>query len=167
MLGPALSPTAQPPRQGTTNAVASDGTGFAYFQASNLNGPISMQQTISDLVVGQRCLVSFQTAGLEYPDGQTYGTDPFQVSIGDSAVTSGGTGKTVVTPSAAYEFYVSDVFTATSASEALKFFDAGTQTWSHVTLLDSVAVTAVPEPGTLVLLFTAVAAGVVCWFRRK
>ncbi len=117
--------------------------------------------------------MSFQAQGLiaaggvADPNGRFIFDNPFTVTIDGNTVTFGGAGKTLVDPSAAYEFYVSDVFTATSETMELMFSDLGGQPYYNVAAIDDVAITAVPEPASIILLIGAVGAGGLFWLRRR
>ena len=155
------------------NSVPFDGAQQAFLQGANLNdgnpSVDSILQTIGGFTVGQQYRVSFEAEALGGKNGATtYVGDPFSVSLGGSLVSFGGAGNTTVNPSASYEFYTSDLFTATSPTMDLKFFDAGGQLYYHCSLIDSVAVTAVPEPASIVsLIIAALIGSVYCLRFRK
>src|SRR5271165_7137139 len=133
---PATSPTGG-------NFVAADGA----FD----NGAIS--QTINGLTIGNSYTVDFWWAGAQQSGFTGATTEQWQVSLGNQ------TQSTPVLSNASHGFTgwksQSFTYTATSSSEVLSFFAVGTPNGvPPFVLLDGVSLdaSAIPEPGTLVLL---------------
>jgi choice-of-anchor C domain-containing protein len=112
--------------------------------AGNINGTIV--QTISGLTVGQTYELSFEMAG--NPDGAPtiktlkagLGSDFDTFTFDTTGHTEASMGWTLMTA----------MFTATSASEVLSFQDLSGVPSPYGSALDSVSLTAVPEPTTVV-----------------
>ncbi len=147
---------------GSTNAVPYEGSQYAFLQGCGEgSGTTSISQQIAGFQVGKSYILSFESAGIEGFSG----TDPFFASVGGSAVTFGGSDW--ISPSGSYGLYCSDPFTATSATMALLFHDAGNVPATFASFLDDVQITSVPEPSTgvflLVLAIVAYIAGLAHW----
>jgi hypothetical protein len=137
--------------------------------AGDTGGVSSISRTISGLIAGQQYRLSFESEALlaEGSTGLFIDKNPLTVSMGASTLSFGGAGNTTVSPSGAWEYYVSDVFTATSDTMTLKFADAGNQSALAISMVDNVVLNAVPEPGTVALLIGAAVAGCALWLRRR
>ncbi|MBN2580040.1 MAG: PEP-CTERM sorting domain-containing protein [Pirellulales bacterium] len=155
-----------------SNSVPFSGDQQAFLQGQDPEGgTCSISQVVSGFVVGQQYQLSFQAEGMTYSvyasGSRLYEGNPFTVTIDGNPVTFGGVDKTLVDPSAAYEFYVSDPFTATSETMELLFADLANQPYYHVAVIDDVAITVIPEPASIILLIGAALAGGLLWLRRR
>jgi hypothetical protein len=128
-----------------------DGGNFAALSSDFNQGTIS--QTISGLTAGKTYVVTFDFAGAQQQGYSGASTDYLAVSLGGqtddtatlSNVSNGFTGWNSETLE----------FTATNTSETLSFLAVGTPTGvPSFALLDGVAISQTPEPGSLVLLST-------------
>jgi hypothetical protein len=156
---------------GSENSGPFNGDQHAFIQGAVFNGAgdgeiNSIEQEITTFEVGKQYRLSFEAEAL-IGAGDIYQVNPLSVSVGGELISFGGAGNTTVRPSAAYEFYVSDIFTATSDTMTLRFFDTGAESGFHVTLLDNVAISEVPEPATIVSLIVAAAIGGLGLLRRR
>jgi len=149
------------PNDGSANglpATSPDGGNYIAADCAFQTAPIS--QTITGLSVNSKYTVSFWYAGAQQYgfDGAT--TEQWLVSLGGQQLS------TAVLSDQSHGFtgwqYTSLTFTATATSEVLAFMAVGTPSGvPPFTLLDGVSkniVTAVPEPGTSLLLAMGLAA---------
>jgi lysophospholipase L1-like esterase len=151
------------PYTGATNSSPSEGLQMAFLQGSGNSTTSSIEQDVAGLVAGRQYVVSFEAKAVAGSTGA--GANPFQVSVGGQDLTFGGT--PLVSPSTACDLYMSDPFTATSSTQTLRFYDAGSVSSTLVSWIDDVQMTAVPEPGTLVLVLAAGLLGLLCYSWRK
>jgi hypothetical protein len=147
-----------------------DGGAFMLLDADpDFTGPL--EQTINNLVVGQRYVLSFDWAAGElsnrtgYTSSQltgTFGTDSFATPIYDNANPAGTPG------SFSGWSQVSFDFTAQSTSQVLSFLAVGSPAGNlpPVALLDGVSLT-VPEPSAWALMMLGVGGMGVALRRRR
>jgi len=157
------------PNNGSANGLPAASPAGGNFIASNPvfqeTGPI--QQTINGLSIGDTYEVGFWWAGAqqyEY-DGDT--VEGWVVSLGAS------TQATPIVNNVSHGFtgwmYETFNFTANNTSELLSFLAVGGPTLGlpPFVLLDGVSVTAVPEPGTLLLMVGGIVALGAVRLRRR
>jgi len=140
------------------NFVAMDGD-------SNDRGPLT--QTINGLTAGAQYLLTFEWGAgqLQSRDGAT--TEQLRYSLGDEVYT------TAVLNNASHGFTgwntVSQVFTATGASQVLSFLSIGTPNGlPPIAMLDNVSMAAVPEPATWAMMLVGfVMVGSAVRYRRR
>lgn len=140
------------PGSGSANGLpASSPTGGNYVAADGAFQIGAISQTINGLIAGGSYSISFDWAGAQQSGFNGANTEQWQVSLGAQ------TQSTVVVNNADHGFtgwvHQKFIYTATSSSELLSFLAVGTPNGvPPFALLDGVSVTAVPEPGSLVLL---------------
>jgi hypothetical protein len=159
------------PGQGYNNGFVDSPAGGNFLAVDGeitYRAPIS--QTISGLTPGAQYNLSFIWAGSQFYDSTTLPvTSPLtaerQVSLGS---------ETFPTPVANYPAHgftgwmtQSFTYTASSASEVLTFLALGTPSVPPVALLDSVSLTAVPEPSTWALMVLGFAGVGFAAYRRS
>lgn len=123
-----------------------------------------LQQTMTGLVIGATYQLSFWQAAVQEnclaDDGtncdptlpRTTETDQWQVTIGSDATRNSTLMTNTIHQSVAWNQQIM-TFTASGTSELLAFLAFGTPSGAPpIALLDSVSVSAIPEPGTIALL---------------
>jgi hypothetical protein len=128
--------------------------------------PDSVNQDITGLTVGQTYVVSFEWAGGQQAGFTGTTTDFWAVSLGGGVPQDTAT---ISVPSGGFSgwFDVTMDFTATAVDETLSFLPGGSGNPPFV-LLDSVSLTAVPEPSTWAMMLLGFGGlGVVARLRRR
>jgi hypothetical protein len=145
---------------GGASAITSspDGGNFVGADGAFNVGPIT--QTITGLVIGQQYSVGFYYAGAQQagPDFTSPTSEQWLVSLGGSAAQ---TTPILNDTSMGFTGWNHEVFTFTAdgTSDALSFLAAGTPNGEPpFSLLDGVTMTAVPEPASMLLMGTGLAA---------
>jgi hypothetical protein len=130
----------------------------------------AINQTVTNLSVGERVAVSFAWAGAQQSGFTGPTTDEWTVSLGTvSASNPSQTTNLLSLPNEGASGWVNQTFTfiATSSSEVLSFLATGTPTGQPpFALLAAVSVTNVPEPASWALMLTGVA-GLIGITRRR
>jgi hypothetical protein len=137
---------------------APNGSQAAFIQGSGgSNGDIS--QIVTGLTVGTVYSLTFYLADREGIYGQ-YPVDPIDVTVG-------GKDLGIITPSS-YSFVEYNLtFEANSASELLSFFGTDAVVGDYDTNLDDVALTAIPEPASVLALIAGITVLGVTRRRRR
>jgi hypothetical protein len=155
------------PNNGSNNGLpASSPDGGNYVAADGAFQQGAIQQTISGLTVGASYEVSFYWAGAQQSGFTGPTTEQWQVSFGSQ------TQSTAIVNNESHGFtgwmQQAFTFTAGSASQVLSFLAVGTPNGvPPFSLLDGVAVNAVPEPTTLALLVIGSLGFVALRLRRR
>ncbi len=145
------------------NAGPAEGAQMAFLQGDvgNTSTPAPdvvtrLSQDVSGFVVGQDYTISFEAMAI---DGYS-GVNPFNVSM-DGADLFG-----LISPGTTYEEH-STTFTATADTMTLMFYDQGNMAGGHVSWIDAVQISPVPEPTALSLLLAGVIAMFAVRARRR
>jgi hypothetical protein len=142
-----------------------DGGNFIAADGAFNVGPIT--QTITGLVAGEQYQVSFYYAGAQQTTFTGDTTEQWMVSLGGSAVQSTPILNDVSTGFTGWNHEVF-TFTADGSSDALSFLAAGTPNGEPpFSLLDGVSFTAVPEPASMLLMGSGLAALGIVRRRRR
>jgi hypothetical protein len=151
---------------GGVNTITASPDGGNFIAADGAYEVGAVSQTITGLTAGQQYAVSFYMAAAQQTNHTGATTDYWTVGFGNTALTSN-------TQAASHAFsgwqYETMTFTATGTSDVLSFLATGTPSGvPPFALLDGVSMTAVPEPASITLLLSGVAAlAGVAWRRRN
>ena len=128
----------------TSNCTPATGTQMAFLQGAGAgSGTSSIAENMTGLIVGRTYNLSFSAKGINGFSG----TNPFSVSIDNSAINIGGS--TTLGPAAASNYTTySTTFVATASSMPLRFFDAGNVAVTKVTWIDDVKLGLVTPAGS-------------------
>jgi len=155
------------PNNGSANGLpASSPNGGNYVGLDGAYDVGALSQTITGLTPGQVYAVSFEWAGAQQSGYSGANTEQITVSLGSQ------TQSTAVydNPSHGFSGWMSETFdfTASSSSEALSFLAVGTPAGvPPFSLLDSVSLTAVPEPSTWAMMCLGFAGLGFAAYRRR
>jgi hypothetical protein len=120
---------------------------MAFLQGAGAeNGVSSIEQDVAGFEVGRQYVISLEAKAIQGFDG----VNPFHASIDGVDLRFGG-GR-LISPATGNCLYISDLFTADHALMTLRFYDAGGVPVTHVTWIDDVQITPIPEPGAATLL---------------
>jgi len=141
---------------GNTLGASPDGGNYIGADGAYETGAIT--QTVTGLVAGQQYSVGFYYAGAQQSGFTGDTTEQWKVSLGGSAVQS-----TPILNDVSHGFtgwnHEVFTFTADGSSDTLSFLAAGTPNGEPpFSLLDGVTMTAVPEPASMFLMGTGLAA---------
>lgn len=156
------------PNDGSNNGLTTSPTGGNFLASDGVYQIGAIQQIINNLVIGQSYQLSFDWAG-----AQQYGytgptTEGWKVSLGSQTFNT----PTISNVSHGFTGWRNQTFTftATAASEVLSFLATGSPNGlPPFSLLDSVSLVAVPEPGSIPMMAIGALAlaGVVARRRRQ
>ena len=155
------------PNDGSNNGLTTSPTGGNFLASDGVYQIGAIQQMINGLVAGQNYQLSFDWAG-----AQQYGlsgptTEGWQVSLGSQTFNT----PTISNVNHGFTGWRSQsfTFTATGASELLSFLATGSPNGlPPFSLLDSVSLVAVPEPGSVPMMaIGALALAAVVARRRR
>ena len=155
------------PANGVNNGLSDSPSGGNYVTLDGGWEPGFISQTISGLTINKQYQLSFQWAGAQMYgyDGDT--TDELTVSLGSQSQVAG----VLSIPEHTFSGWMTTtmVFTATANTETLTFANSATTGVGlpPFLLLDGVSLTAVPEPGSPLLLGAAAVFGLLRRRRPK
>jgi PEP-CTERM motif-containing protein/uncharacterized protein DUF642 len=149
-----------------SNTLGASPSGGNYIGADGAFQVGAITQTINGLVAGQKYSVGFDWAGAQQYTFNGNTTEQWIVSLGSQSFS------TTVAQDVSHGFtgwtHTTFTFTADSNSETLSFLAAGTPDGEPpFSLLDSVTMTAVPEPASMAIMGSGLAALGFIRRRRK
>jgi hypothetical protein len=140
------------PDNGSANGFTDSPNGGAFIAQDSAFQQSAIQQTITGLTVGQQYTLSFDWAAAQQSGFDGPSSSQWQVSLGseehDTAFAN--------IPGGGFSGWMhqSFTYTATADTEVLSFFANGSPQVPPFALLDSVTLTAIPEPSTMIASLT-------------
>jgi hypothetical protein len=144
-------------------------TGGNFIGADADYGTEPITQTINGLTPGKTYAVSFAWAAAQQTGYTGTTTEQWEVNLGSNAATTQDTA-IVTNPSTGFTGWMNQTFdfVATSSSEVLSFLANGSPAGvPPFALLANVSMTQVPEPASVLVMFTGLAGLIAAGWRRR